>query len=157
MTKVSERFEHCYIWLGHNLVLWLKRTGDVYCNNKIKEHSTKKPVTTMLTYPWKCTVLHCNHLGNTDYCPSSAEGKNKTMTTKDTHLESITHCNKIGGWTKPQAMCLWSGLNKNQWNKLWRLIIIVIIKGFIKPNIQHISLWLLLEPWYNNAVQYTLQ
>ena len=20
---------------------------------------------TMLTYPWKCTVLHCNHLGNT--------------------------------------------------------------------------------------------
>ena len=25
----------------------------------------KKPVTTMLTYPWKCTVLHCNHLGNT--------------------------------------------------------------------------------------------
>ena len=28
-------------------------------------HSTKKPVTTMLTYPWKCTVLHCNHLENT--------------------------------------------------------------------------------------------
>ena len=28
-------------------------------------HSTKKPVTAMLTYPWKCTVLHCNHLGNT--------------------------------------------------------------------------------------------
>ena len=25
----------------------------------------KKPATTMLTYPWKCTVLHCNHLGNT--------------------------------------------------------------------------------------------
>ena len=47
-------------------------------------HSTKKPVTTMLTYPWKCTVLHCNHLGNTwkplvlmtrhfDYCPSASE------------------------------------------------------------------------------------
>ena len=31
----------------------------------IYDHSTKKPVTTMLTYPWKCTVLHCNHLGNT--------------------------------------------------------------------------------------------
>ena len=28
-------------------------------------HCAKKPVTTMLTYPWKCTVLHCNHLGNT--------------------------------------------------------------------------------------------
>ena len=27
--------------------------------------TAKKPVTTMLTYPWKCTVLHCNHLGNT--------------------------------------------------------------------------------------------
>ena len=29
------------------------------------QHCAKKPVTTMLTYPWKCTVLHCNHLGNT--------------------------------------------------------------------------------------------
>ena len=28
-------------------------------------HCAEKPVTTMLTYPWKCTVLHCNHLGNT--------------------------------------------------------------------------------------------
>ena len=28
-------------------------------------HCPKQPVTTMLTYPWKCTVLHCNHLGNT--------------------------------------------------------------------------------------------
>ena len=38
----------------------------------------------MLTYLWKCTVLHCNHLGNTwkplvlmtrhfDYCPSASE------------------------------------------------------------------------------------
>ena len=28
-------------------------------------HCAKKPVTTILTYPWKYTVLHCNHLGNT--------------------------------------------------------------------------------------------
>ena len=39
----------------------------------------------MLTYPWKCTALHCNYLGNTwkplvlmtrhfDYCPSANEG-----------------------------------------------------------------------------------
>ena len=52
--------------------------------------STKKPVTTMLTYPWKCTVLHCNHLGNTwkplvlmtqhfDYCPSASEGDNQSV------------------------------------------------------------------------------
>ena len=55
-----------------------------------KRHSTKKPVTTMLTYPWKCTVLHCNHLGNTwkplvlmtrhfDYCPSASEGDNQSV------------------------------------------------------------------------------
>ena len=53
-------------------------------------HSTKKPVTTVLTYPWKCTVLHCNHLGNTwkplvlmtrhfDYCPSASEGDNQSV------------------------------------------------------------------------------
>ena len=52
-------------------------------------HCAKKPVTTMLTYPWKCTVLHCNHLGNTwkplvlmirhfDYCPSASEGDNQS-------------------------------------------------------------------------------
>ena len=53
-------------------------------------HSTKKPVATMLTYVWKCTVLHCNHLGNTwkplvlmtrqfDYCPSASEGDNQSF------------------------------------------------------------------------------
>ena len=56
----------------------------------MNKHSTKKPVTTMLTYPWKCTVLHCNHLGNTwkplvlmtrhfDYCPSASEGDNQSV------------------------------------------------------------------------------
>ena len=55
-----------------------------------RSHSTKKPVTTMLTYPWKCTVLHCNHLGNTwkplvlmtrhfDYCLSTSEGDNQSV------------------------------------------------------------------------------
>ena len=44
----------------------------------------------MLTYPWKCTVLHCNHLGNTwkplvlmtrhfDYCQSASEGDNQSV------------------------------------------------------------------------------
>ena len=53
------------------------------------QHRTKKPVTSMLTYPWKCTVLHCKHLGNTwkplvlmtrhfDYCPSASEGDNQS-------------------------------------------------------------------------------
>ena len=56
----------------------------------VHHHGTKKPVTTMLTYPWKCTVLHCNHLGNTwkplvlmtrhfDYCPSASEGDNQSV------------------------------------------------------------------------------
>ena len=56
----------------------------------LKFHSTRKPVTTMLTYPWKCTVLHCNHLGNTwkplvlmtqyfDYCPSASEDDNQSV------------------------------------------------------------------------------
>ena len=55
-----------------------------------RQHSTKKPVTTMLTYPWKCTLLHCNHLGNTwkplvlmirhfDYCPSASKGDNQSV------------------------------------------------------------------------------
>ena len=53
-------------------------------------HCAKKLVTTMLTYPWKCTVLYCNHLGNTwkplmlmtrhfDYCPSASEGDNQSV------------------------------------------------------------------------------
>ena len=44
----------------------------------------------MLTYPWKCTVLHCNHLGNIwkplmlmtrhfDYCLSAREGDNQSV------------------------------------------------------------------------------
>ena len=44
----------------------------------------------MLTYPWKCTVLHCNHLGNTwkplvlmtrhfEYCPSASKGDNQSV------------------------------------------------------------------------------
>ena len=57
---------------------------------QMKIHSTKKPVTTMLIYPWKCTVLHCNHLENTwkplvlmtrhfDYCLSASEGDNQSV------------------------------------------------------------------------------
>ena len=53
-------------------------------------HCAKKPVTTILTYPWKCTVLHCSHLGNTwkplvlmtrhfDYCPSVSEDDNQSV------------------------------------------------------------------------------
>ena len=71
----------------------LKTTGGriVYqVHSIITKHTTKKPLTTMLTYPCKCTVLHCNHLGNTwkplvlmtrhfDYCPSASEGDNQSV------------------------------------------------------------------------------
>ena len=82
---------YCYYYskycvLGTSLVHC--KHGSIY---NIHIHSTKKPVTTMLTYPWKCTVLYCNHLGNTwkplvlmtrhfDYCPSASEhGDNQSV------------------------------------------------------------------------------
>ena len=44
----------------------LKSQFSELCDKMCKDfHCAKKSVTTMLTYPWKCTVLHCNHLGNT--------------------------------------------------------------------------------------------
>ena len=69
---------------------WLHYISCIKHEHKHKIHSTKKPVTTMLTYPWKCTVFHCNHLGNTwkplllmtrhfDYCPSASEGDNQSV------------------------------------------------------------------------------
>ena len=83
------------------LLCWLCPVSYVCCsmvqNTKLSRfklwciiHCAKKPVTTMLTYPWKCTVLHCNHLGNTwkplvlmtrhfDYCPSASEGDNQSV------------------------------------------------------------------------------
>ena len=49
--------------------------------------TANKPVTTMLTYPWKCTVLHCNHLGKTSGAPlknqsvlSTSGGVSQVMT-----------------------------------------------------------------------------
>ena len=68
--------------------------NQMYCTMLLplynRMHSTKKPVTTMLAYPWKCTILHCNHLRNTwkplvlmirhfDYCPSASEGDNQSI------------------------------------------------------------------------------
>ena len=58
--------------------------------NMVCNAQHKKPVTTMLTYPWKCTVLHCNHLGNTwkplvlmtrhfNYYLSANEGDNQSV------------------------------------------------------------------------------
>ena len=80
-------------WLGLTLIardiVWLcHHKTAAFTNTYMGLHCAKKPVTTMLTYPWKCTVLHCNHLGNTwkplvlmtqhfDYCPSASENSRK--------------------------------------------------------------------------------
>ena len=85
-----ERVAHIYVTTQNIIVehFYLKYM-DFSCQVK-SMHSTKKPVTTMLTYPWKCTVLHCNHLGNTwkplvlmtrhfHYCPSARKGDNQSV------------------------------------------------------------------------------
>ena len=82
---------YCHYW-QHLFIRDITRPLNCVCYVTLcaNEHSTKKPVTTMLTYPWKCTVLHCNHLGNTwkplvlmtrhfDYCPSASEGDNQSV------------------------------------------------------------------------------
>ena len=73
----------------------------------------KKPVTTMLTHPWKCTVLHCNHLGNTwkplvlmtrhfDYCPSASMlimwyNTICTIIIKESHAQCLSLCSNQKG------------------------------------------------------------
>ena len=75
---------------SHSLSQWYHLVNFWSLHHGLICHSTKRPVTTMLTYPWKCTVLHCNHLGNTwkplvlmtrhfDYCPSRSEGDNQSV------------------------------------------------------------------------------
>ena len=89
----ANRYFGTMVELGHfALHIWMIRSHFffVLCCICINSHCAKKPVTTMLTYPWKCTVLHCNHLGNTwkplvlmtrhfDYCPSASEGDNQSV------------------------------------------------------------------------------
>ena len=69
--------------------LWTVPCYRHYWSDCSCSHCAKKPVTIMLTYPWKCTVLHCNHLGtwkplvlitrHFDYCPSASEGDNQSV------------------------------------------------------------------------------
>ena len=82
-------------------------------------HCAKKPVTTMLTYPWKCTVLHCNHLGNTwkplvlmtrhfDYCPRASSFQ---MSSIAMHSEkdsmSIDFSNMKHTWNVVMYLIIW--------------------------------------------------
>ena len=97
LWTMSAALAICLLLIVHSL--WsaahasLTKHG-VLCQTHAQVSSTKctaqKTVTTMLTYPWKCTVLHCNHLGNTwkplvlmiwhfDYCPSASECDNQSI------------------------------------------------------------------------------
>ena len=94
-------FQCCVIRVYRNTHFWPSQTSVQYYHdifiivwNGCQRHSTRKPVTTILTYSWKCTVLHCNHLGNTwkplvlmtrhfDYCPSASEGDNQSVRKDD--------------------------------------------------------------------------
>ena len=69
-------FIHLFIY--NNIYVW-----SFIGSEMALQHCANRSVTTMLTYPWKCTVLHCNHMGNTwkplvlmtwhfDYCPSAS-------------------------------------------------------------------------------------
>ena len=89
----------------------------------------------MLTYPWKCTVLHCNHLGNTwkplvlmtrhfDYCPSASEGDNQSV------RSSITYLNKQKNIMEgPSSSSFHSSANfrdnnvKQTANKKWDMLV----------------------------------
>ena len=59
----------CYFLYSSCVILWVetkKKKNWKGCRKARSAYTVQKePVTTMLTYPWKCTVLHCNHLGNT--------------------------------------------------------------------------------------------
>ena len=54
-----------YYKQGLSVIWLLNLVFEEYCFSFVSVHCAKRSVTTMLTYPWKCTVLHCNHLGNT--------------------------------------------------------------------------------------------
>ena len=80
-------YDYAWHWMPFIMRSSVAKKHTIHSNSW---HSTKKPVTTMLTYPWKCTVLHCNHLGNTwkplvlmtrhfDYCPSASKGDNQSV------------------------------------------------------------------------------
>ena len=86
--KLADRRVVSHISKGINTKLLVFHRKSYSIHSKLQ--CAKKPVTTMLTYPWKCTVLHCNHLGNTwkplvlmtrhfDYFPSASEGDNQSV------------------------------------------------------------------------------
>ena len=61
---------------------WVMLIHDTAQHKKVSNHHAN--------LPWKCTVLHCNHLGNTwkplvlmtrhfDYCLSASEGDNQSV------------------------------------------------------------------------------
>ena len=84
-SQLQDPIQH----LAYRVLVFYTNMMSVLMMNARTQHK-KKPVTTMLTYPWKCTVLHCNHLGNTwkplvlmtwhfDYCLSASDDDNQSV------------------------------------------------------------------------------
>ena len=117
-------------------------------------HSTKKPVTTMLTYPWKCTVLHCNHLGNTwkplvlmtrhfDYCLSASEGDNQSVRSS---APVVSKCFPDGYNVK-----LYISRGRLAW---WLLAFLHSdVSGSKKQNLKHASLLQAMKELCSNYVE----
>ena len=102
----------------------------------------------MLTYPWKCTVLHCNHLGNTwkplvlmtrhfDYFPSASEGDNQSGRSS---APVVSRCfpggynvklyisrGRLAWWLLAFLCCVYPWL----WN---RIIVMVALVSFMNVN-----------------------
>ena len=84
----------------------------------------------MLTYPWKCTVLHCNHLGNTwkplvlltrhfDYFLSASEGDNQSVRSS---APVVSRCFPGGYNVKLYISMVVTGFFA-QWSATWGSII----------------------------------
>ena len=136
-------------------------------------HCAKKPVTTMLTYPWKCTVLHCNHLGNTwkplvlmtqhfDYCPSASEGDNQNVRPS---APVVSRCFPGGYNVKlyiSRGMVsmvvtgffaqwwMWVSKYKSQYSVLWPYF------PWELPQWYKIILWFICSAWHHCNIAFTV-
>ena len=123
----------------------------------------KKPVTTMLTYPWKCTVLHCNHLGNNwkplvlmtrhfDYCLSASEGDNQSVRSSAPVVSRCFPCgynvklyisrNRLAWW----LLAFLYSEGSSAWPRMITFSNEVTIATNITLSLQHFQLFLWKEP-----------
>ena len=129
----------------------------------------------MLTCPWKCTVLHCNHLGNTwkplvlmtrhfDYCLSASECDNQSVRSS---TPVVSRCFPGGYNVKLYisrgrlAWWLLAFLHSVKWDWLETNLICVIsaiinIKGGYNTTISTITPWSPSVCLYNDSTVWVL-